>query len=422
MSRPGSSRRRPSSSSRSLVVDSIAPTGEGVARDDGRAVFVRGALPGERVEAVVSGGRTLRGRLTRVMQASPDRVEPPCPHARSCGGCDLMHAEPGAQRRLHAAIVEQATGMSASVLGGAALPTERYRSRARLTLRADGRRVVVGYRKPRSHDVCHVDSCLVLCGELEALLALLPAMLAGSRGEGSALLALGASRRPVVELHWKGELGPTLFEGAAAAVDDGRVQGIRVWPEGATAPATFGDPQAATTAADGEVLALAAGGFAQASEAGSIALARRVAELAGAGGRIVELFAGSGTLSVLLARQADSFIAVEQEAPAVEALRENLKRRALSAKIKTADAGGFKIPRPVRCVVLDPPRAGASSAVDKIITARPSRIVYVSCNPVTLGRDAKALVAGGFALESIDLFELFPHTSHVESVAFFQRR
>ena len=183
-------------------------------------------------------------------------------------------------------------------------------------------------------------------------------------------------------------------------------------------PATFGDPRAVIPDLDGAPLTIAAGGIAQPSHRGAVQLATRLGELCqlGPGGRLVELFAGSGTLSVVLAPLADGYLGIEQSAPAAEQLRENLAARGIAGKVQVADANRYEVPRPTATVVLDPPRAGARGAVRRLATVRPRQIVYLSCNLATLARDLAELSEAGYGIEQLELFELFPQTSHVETV------
>ena len=171
-------------------------------------------------------------------------------------------------------------------------------------------------------------------------------------------------------------------------------------------------------------MVLAPGGFGQASAAGGIALAKHVGALlaaASAGERVVELFAGSGTLTLVLAPIAGRYEAIEQVPDAAEALRQNLRVRGLTAKVIAADAETRPISPATRAVVLDPPRSGATGACRRILEARPRHVFYVSCNPVTLARDLTTMATGGYVMRQLDIFELFPQTSHVEVVAHLSR-
>jgi 23S rRNA (uracil1939-C5)-methyltransferase len=123
----------------------------------------------------------------------------------------------------------------------------------------------------------------------------------------------------------------------------------------------------------------------------------------------------------VLARKAGSVLAVEAEARAVAAARENIEARGLRARVVQADAGAFDLPQGVRAVLLDPPRAGAADASEKIARSRARHVAYVSCDASTLARDARTLVSAGFRLSKVETFEMFPHTSHVETLALFER-
>ena len=405
----------------------MTPTGAAVAElDDGRCVLVHGVAEGEQVEIELprKGGRMPRARLRAVVEPSPARVTPPCPLSERCGGCDWMHLSAPTWGELHRRhvtdLLTHATGQERLPEIVYHRPNEPlgYRTRARLAVSATGGRVRVGFRRDRSRKVVEVDRCPVLCEALSEAPATMGRWLAGAQGTGEVQVALGSARRWVVDLHFDGELASDAFAAAAAQVEEGSWAGVDIWCAGATAPATFGDPRAVIAELDGAPLPIAAGGFAQASDRGAALLAARVAELVGRGarGRLVELFAGSGTLSVVLAPLADSFLAVEQSPAALEQLRDNLAARGLAGKVKVGDANDLSVPRPTATVVLDPPRAGARGATANLVAARPRQIVYVSCNATTLARDLAELCGGGYAITEIELFELFPQTSHVESV------
>lgn len=427
-----------------LRIESLAAGGAGVGHlESGAAVFIQGAAPGDLVEADVSTSvRPARGKLLRILEAGPDRIEPSCSFVAACGGCDWMHLTPAAQEAAHAEIVRQAIKRATSL---DAIPEIRvhpapspfaYRTRARLFAKASKGRTKIGYRAAGTHDLAAVDACLVLDEAIAPALTDLPAVLHGASGEGDILLARGANGKLVVELLWKGALPASTWASIDDRVKSGAWAGARVHLEGAAKPASFGDPRARIEGADDLPLLIAPGGFAQPSDEGAKLLARRVADLATRShgqhlGHLgakpldegdprplhgVELFAGSGTLSILLARGAASFTAVELEEEAVQCARQNLADRGLAAKHVAADANAFPIPQRTELVVLDPPRAGASGAVRNILAAAPRLIVYVACDPATLARDLAPLVAGGYVLTDIETFELFPQTSHIETV------
>ena len=200
----------------------------------------------------------------------------------------------------------------------------------------------------------------------------------------------------------------------------GALGGVRLFAPGVKRPAVIGDATPWTEGADGAPLRLAPGGFAQAHPEVNAALARRVAELVGDAEKVVELYAGAGNLTVMLARRA-SVAAVESDAGSCDAARANLAARGLSAKVTQADASSFAVPKNTPAVVLDPPRAGAREACERLAAAAPKRVVYVSCDPQTLGRDLAVLCGAGLEVRAADAFEMFPHTSHVEGVVLLER-
>jgi 23S rRNA (uracil1939-C5)-methyltransferase len=186
-----------------------------------------------------------------------------------------------------------------------------------------------------------------------------------------------------------------------------------------------GDPRPIIEGADGEPLLLAPEGFAQAHERLNRVLVSTVVDRARCAGRkVLELFAGAGNFTVALARAAKKVSAVELDGRAVAALRENVARRALhevSARECTAEEAAASH-KSFDVVVMDPPRAGAAGVIEAFSTHAPRRLVYVSCEPATFGRDAGRLLDRGMELESIDAFEMFPQTPHVELVAAFSAK
>lgn len=419
-----------------LRIEQLSAGGAGVARTGaGEVVFVSGTAPGDLVEVEVDrGARPARGALLRVIEPGPGRVAPPCEFVGACGGCDWMHLSPEAQEQAHAEILRGAIARATSICDLPPIRVHRapqplgYRTRARLYARTSRAGAAVGYRAEGSHALARVDRCLVLSPALDPLLRELPEILAGARGEGDLLIALGKGGRPVVEIGWRGELAQATWQKLDERVAAGAWAGARVVLPGASRPASFGDPRPVIHGADGAPLTLAAGGFGQPSEEGASTLARRAAELAwidapARPSRVLELFAGSGTLSVLLARGPSgdaapaSFVAVEHGAEAAACLRENLAARGLAGKVVVADADATPIAPRTDVVILDPPRGGAPGAAAAIAASRATRsVVYVSCSPPTLARDLATLTAAGLRITHVEAVELFPQTSHVEAL------
>jgi 23S rRNA (uracil1939-C5)-methyltransferase len=438
------SRKKPKTSARGpaieLSIKELAGGGDGVAivemNDERRAVFVRGTVPGDRVRAQIDfASRPAHAHVFEMLEASSARVTPACRYVDQCGGCDWMHITRISQPNFHASIVRAALPEIWKDVPIDAHPSPSgRRTRARLHVRADKRRVVVGFYRNKSHELVVVDSCVALHPSLDRARPSLPELLENARGEGEAEIALGEirsiddERKPVLDLSWKGELPATFFSRMDAAVKNGAWQGARILTEGSRVPMSIGDATPWIRGGDDEPLRLAPGGFAQASEEGNLLLAKRVADLARAAiekrpteTSIVELYSGAGNFTALLARFG-KVVAVESNAEACEAARKNLHARKLAARVVNADASTYAIPEKTVVIVLDPPRTGAREACEKIVAARARNVVYVSCDPATLGRDLAILERGSYALLGIETFEMFPDTSHVETVVALTRR
>lgn len=402
-----------------LDITELSPGGEGVGhaeiKGERRAVFVPGVIAGERVDVEVDPkSRPARGTLLRVLSASSDRAPPPCAHVERCGGCDWMHLAPAAQASAHAAMVAKLLGVD--VTGHAAPRTIGYRTRARVHVEAK-KKVVAGMFARKSHEPAQVPTCVVLDPAIDRARLALETYLGGARGRGDAQIALGAARNAVVDLRWQGELPADVFGRIERAVKSGELGGARIFAGDVSTPATIGDPTPVLKGADDLPLVLPPGGFSQATEEGNAQLARRVAALAADASPAVELYAGAGNLTVLLARDRE-LTAVESSKDACASARVNLAARGLTAKVIEADAATFVIPKPTRLLVLDPPREGARAVCAALTGARTklSRIIYVSCDPPTLVRDVKLLGGAGWKIATAETFEMFPHTSHVETV------
>lgn len=389
-----------------LRCERVVVGGDALARDaEGRVVFVPGALPGEavRVRLVERRADYARAQLVEVLEASADRVAPPCPHvARGCGGCGWQHVHPDAQRRLKAAVVTDALQR----LGGltdppvaetAALPTAGYRTTVRMAVERDGR---LAFRRVRAHELVAVDACLVAH-------PLLAPLIAEGRFPGVSEVTLRCGAATGERLVWAEPSG----------------LGVAVPPLDHTVVAAPDRPPG-PAAAYHEVVAghrfrVSALSFFQPSLVGAEALVELVtAAVAGLEpARAADLYAGVGLFAAALATAGWSVIAVESSPSAAADARHNLA--GLPARVVRADVRRWR-PHRVQLVVADPPRAGLGRAgVATVVTCRPERLVLVSCDPASLGRDASLLAAAGYQLERATPVDLFPHTPHVEVVSVF---
>ena len=404
-----------------LTVEALHANGDGVAFDRGRAVDVPGALPGERVRLTVHR----EGPLVERLADSPERVVPACPVFERCGGCTLQHASASLQRDTRLATLRRALPAALRelpVVYHLSPAPFGWRTRARLAWESDRAGVRVGHRARRSRSVVPTLVCPVLVPALEAALPAVVEALSRMVGAGEVSLSLGRDGAPVASVHVaRGALDPRAYTLCDALIDRG-FAGAALWAPEATVPFVKGDPRPVTLGGDGEPLTLGVDGFAQAHGGLNLALAGAVAAGARAEGKkVLELYAGAGNFTVALARRAASVVAVESDPGATRALRDNLRARSLE-NVTVRDEPAERCAG-VRAdvVVLDPPRTGARE-VCETLAAKPSAkaVVYVSCDPPTLGRDLGALLAA-YEVRSLAAFEMFPHTGHVEVVATLAR-
>lgn len=404
------------------VVEKLVAGGDGLLRLNGEVIFVPRVAPGERVAIEIDRSRKpARGRLLKVLEPSRDRVDAPCARFDRCGGCDLMHLSRDAQREVRLSILREALG-DVPIAWHDATPA-RGRTRARLHVRPVGGRVVAGFHATGSNTIVDLEDCGALDPRLLPAIEDVRAICATNKGDGEASLALGAEGKPVLSISWRPELPASAFAEADRRVREGRLAGVEIAMHGVSTPARIGDPRPVFVASDGLPVYAPPRGFAQASEVGDRVLVDLVANRARARDhRVLELFAGSGNFTVALAREAAHVTAVELDAAASASCRENVAARGLSnVKIVAADADSYPIPRDVDLVVLDPPRAGARGAAAALAANKKvKRIVYVSCDPKTLARDVATLAP--YALLSVDAIDLFPDTSHVETIAVLERK
>ncbi|MGH3744215.1 MAG: class I SAM-dependent RNA methyltransferase [Mycobacteriales bacterium] len=371
-----------------LEIERYAHGGDCVAHaPDGRVVFVRHALPGERVRALVTAQRKawLRADAVEVLEPSPDRVEPPCPYAGPgrCGGCDLQHATAGAQRAWKASVVEE----QLSRLAGLDLPvlveevpggSLGWRTRVQFTVGRDGR---AGLLAHRSHTVVPIDRCLIADERVNAL------DVPGRRwpGVGSVEVAVAGDQARTVSRPVRGRP---------------RVNG----------------PDALTERVAGHDFAVH--GFWQVHPEAAAVLSDCVVDLLApsAGERALDLYAGAGLFAARLVDLGCEVVAVEGSRAAAADCRANVP----AADVRHADVVAALADGVGRAdvVVLDPPREGARSDVVAAIGALgPRAVAYVACEPAALARDVAAFAESGYRLARLRAFDLFPMTHHVECVA-----
>jgi tRNA/tmRNA/rRNA uracil-C5-methylase (TrmA/RlmC/RlmD family) len=393
----------------------VAHGGEGVARVDGKAHFVDGAMPGERVlgEVVKDGGAWARVELRRILEPSAQRIDPPCPHFGVCGGCQWQYADYPAQLAWKRSIL---AGQLAHLGKIADPPVPEtvpvgppfgYRNRADF-------RVVEGrpaFSRRRSHDLEPIDQCLLLHPALAGLFSRL-----GDLGGATAItLRVAATSGAMLAV----VIGP-VPEGAAdwgCAVSQRRRS--RLTP-------VIGDGTITETVS-GVGFQITGDAFFQNNTPGAEVLVDlvRQALVPRIGDTVLDAYAGGGLFGLSVGRGAAGVIAVESDPLAVSDLRRNAA--AAGAKVRIVE-GAVEDAVPLLggrwdLAVVDPPRDGLGlEGVTAIVMGRPRAIAYVSCDPASLGRDSRYLAEAGYRLEWATPVDLFPQTFHLESVAAFTAR
>nr|WP_314478187.1 23S rRNA (uracil(1939)-C(5))-methyltransferase RlmD [uncultured Pseudomonas sp.] len=420
-----------------LIIERLSGDGRGIAFHEGRTWFVSGALAGEDVESRVlnARGKVVEARLERVLQASPERREAPCKYYGQCGGCNLQHLPHEAQltlkQRTLAEQLQRVAGVQpeqwAAPLTGAAFG---YRRRARVAVRWDvkARQLDVGFRAQASQDIVAIDDCLVLVQPLQSILRHLPTVLralAKPQALGHVELFSGTAEAVLVR-----HVAPLPAEDVARLQAFCSQANAQLWLQGEGEP----EPVAATeqlgfVLAPWQLqLAWRPGDFVQVNaEVNTAMIQQALAWLAPqADERVLDLFCGLGNFALPLARHAREVVAVE----GVQAMVERAAANARDNNVHNAQFFQADLSQPLggsgwaaegfSAVLLDPPRDGAFEVVRSIARLGAKRLVYVSCNPATLARDAQVLVGQGYRLTRAGILDMFPQTAHVEAMALFE--
>jgi 23S rRNA (uracil1939-C5)-methyltransferase len=426
-------------------VESLDLEGRGVARVAGKVTFIDAALPGESVE-IETWRRKPRFDLANavhIVHASSMRVAPRCPHYDRCGGCSLQHLDARAQVAVKQRVLEDNLARIGRVQPDTILPAIhgpawQYRQRARLSVRMVARKggVLVGFRERRAHYVVEMDSCEVLPARISALIAPLRAALSEislAARIPQAEVAAGEGI-DVLVLRVLDPLTPSDLDRLRQFARIHRVD-LYLQPGG---PATLqplepaaGRPMFYRLPEFDLTLAFHPSDFTQVNHAVNRVLVRRAIALLDPrpGDRVADLFCGLGNFTLALARRGAQVVGVDGSEDLVRRGAENAQLNGLAERASFwpadlyARAGELlqRLPR-VDKMLLDPPRDGAAALIQALGAGAPGRLLYVSCNPATLARDAGVLVTQkGYRFCAAGVVNMFPHTSHVESIALFER-
>ncbi|MFP4155891.1 MAG: 23S rRNA (uracil(1939)-C(5))-methyltransferase RlmD [Halothiobacillaceae bacterium] len=424
-------------------IESMTHEGKGVTRIEGKTVFIDGALPGERVTfRYVDRHRNFdEGQVETVIEASPDRVEPRCAHFGVCGGCSLQHLDPARQIAIKQDVLRDSLERVGQVqpeiwLPPLTGPVWGYRRKARLGVRYVHKkgRVLVGFRERRSNFIADLQSCPVLhpaVGErLEALSMLITDMDA-RRTIPQIEVAVGDNGTALAFRHMEPLSDADLERLAAFARETGFMVYLQPGKPESLAPLVPEAPElyyrldALDVRIDFTPL-----DFTQVNAEINRAMVPLALELLDPQptDTVLDLFAGLGNFTLAIARRAGQVIGVEVDPLMVQRGEQSARRNGITNTLHyRADLSADVTDEPwlrqhYDRVLVDPPRSGALEMIPRLAALAPRRIVYVSCHPGTLARDAGLLVGEhGYRLTHAGVMDMFPHTAHVESIAVFDR-
>ncbi|CBL44529.1 23S rRNA (Uracil-5-)-methyltransferase [gamma proteobacterium HdN1] len=426
-----------------LLVERFSDEGRGIGTLDGKIIFVDGALPGERVrfQYTYCSSKRDEGRVVEVLEPSPDRVEPPCPHANLCGGCSLQHMRPEAQiafkqRILESHFVRNGKLVPSQWLEPLTGPALGYRRRARLGAKYVLKRetMMVGFREKRSSLIADLNQCETLVPEVGHAIQDLKILLGSLDAKGripqvqvaqgdDATALLFRHMDPLSEADQQALLGFCQQHGFQCYFQPGGENTVhRVWPSAGEERLCYRLPEFNIE------MKFHPMDFTQVNPYINEKMVSRAVELLAPepSERVLDLFCGLGNFTLPLARRADVVVGVEGSDALVQRGREN----ALHNGLQNVEFYGADLTKPLEHqawahdgfakILIDPPRSGALELVQKITVFKPKRIVYVSCDPATLARDAAELARQGYRLVVAGVMDMFPHTTHVESIAVFE--
>ena len=428
------------------IIESLDHEARGITRLEGKTIFVEGALPGEKVEYTSIRRKPTYevARVDRVLKPSPDRVTPKCPHFGVCGGCSMQHLDPTAQVAAKQRVLEanlwhlgrlHAEQLYAPIHG----PAWGYRFRARLSARFVAKKggMLIGFHERKSSYVADMSVCLNLPPHVSALLLPLRELVAGlsiSTAMPQIELAIGESVTALVLRN----LEPinAADEALLKAFADQHGVVFYLQPKGPATAYRFyplEGPRLAYRLPEFDIEhAFSPTEFTQVNHAVNRVLVRRAMALLDPcpGERIADMFCGLGNFTLPIARLGAQVVGVEGSSELVRRAGENAAANGLADKVEYGIANLFEAtPESLAALghfdkmLIDPPREGALELVKSIDeNSGPRRIVYVSCSPATLARDAAILVSQkGYRLLGAGVVNMFPNTSHVESIALFEK-
>jgi 23S rRNA (uracil1939-C5)-methyltransferase len=426
-----------------MTIERMGHDGRGIAYWNQKTCFVEGALTGEKVTArlVANHPRYAEARVDQIIEASTDRIAAECKHYAECGGCQLQHAPAATQLAIkQAAVFEQlerwANAKPKKTLDAIVSPAYGYRRSARLAIDERGESFLLGFRQTNSHQLVNIDECAVLVPSLSQLIKPLHNLLANlSTKKAISHVDLLAADKTLIVFRQLESLSDQDYQQVSTFAKNHDCE-ICLQPN--RSPELINLQQQAIDPRlfySLEKFQLKIGfhplDFIQVNAEVNEKMVAQALSLLDVkpDETVLDLFCGIGNFTLPIATQARRVIGIEGQECMVLRGRENAQRLGIeNAEFFAADLEKMGVPRlrqlcgPLDAVLLDPPRDGAKTSVGLIAQLSPKRVVYVSCNPATLARDTKELLAAGYQLSALGVMDMFPQTAHVESMALFVRK
>ncbi|WP_117235701.1 23S rRNA (uracil(1939)-C(5))-methyltransferase RlmD [Vibrio maerlii] len=420
-----------------LVIERLDNLGAGIAFQNKKPVFIDGALPGEKVVAQMTESKSkfARANLIKVLEKSNDRVEPFCPHYNECGGCNMQHLNHDKQiesksqtlSQLFVKFAHESIPLESPILS----PELKYRRRARVALFVDkkNRQFQFGFRKKQSKQIVNVENCPVLDERLNEMLPELRACLSQFKNPtdlGHLELIFDGQQRIVMLRHLKPLVNKD--KQALLAVCEKYQSALFLMPTNDTLEQVSG--QVCSYSETCFPIEFQPNHFIQVNQEVNQKMVAQALDWLDlkATDRVLDLFCGVGNFTVPMASKVESVVGVE----GIDAMVEQASQNAEANQCDNAKFYQANLELPLvnqewakdkfNKILLDPARAGASGIVDQLSELGADQVVYVSCNPATLARDSQSILEQGFELKKLGMMDMFPHTSHLESMALFVKK
>ncbi|ENM5935450.1 23S rRNA (uracil(1939)-C(5))-methyltransferase RlmD [Vibrio mimicus] len=420
-----------------VTIERLDHQGSGLAFLQKKPLFVDGALPGEEVliQLTESKSKYARGQLIKVLKPSTERVEPFCAHYTHCGGCDLQHLDRAGQinhkQQALSQLMVKFAGQSLALSAPVCSDDQGYRRRARLSLMWDKKtqQLQFGFRRKQSKAIVSVTHCPVLEPSLNALLPELNALLSQwSQPEllGHVELVKGDNTQVLVLRH----LGALAGQDQQSLTDFATQKGLTLYLTLEAGELQHVQGEAPYCEETGSRLNFLPNHFIQVNRAVNQQMVEQALNWLEVNkqDRVLDLFCGLGNFTLPLAKQAQEVVGVEGVEEMVQHATHNTKLNQINnvafyqANLEQDMTNASWAQQKFAKVLLDPARAGAEGIVDQLAALGAERVVYVSCNPATLARDSQSLLSQGFRIEKLGMLDMFPHTSHLESMALFVKK